>query len=33
VEEIIGRPLPGQVMKSGPRLRKYSLEGAKLAVG
>jgi hydroxymethylglutaryl-CoA lyase len=22
VEEIIGRPLPGQVMKSGPRLRK-----------
>lgn len=33
VEEIIGRPLPGQVMKAGPRLRKYSLEGARRAVG
>jgi hydroxymethylglutaryl-CoA lyase len=27
------RSLPGQVMKAGPRLRKYSLEGARRAVG
>ena len=33
VEEVIGRTLPGQVMKAGPRLRKYSLEGAHRAVG
>lgn len=33
VEAIIGRPLPGQVMKAGPRLRKYSLDGAACAVG
>lgn len=33
VEEVIGRPLPGQVMKAGPRLRKYSLEGARRALG
>ena len=33
VEGVIGRPLPGQVMKAGPRLRKYSLEGARRAVG
>jgi len=33
VEEIIGRPLPGQVMKAGPRLRKYSLDGARRAIG
>jgi hydroxymethylglutaryl-CoA lyase len=33
VEGIIGRPLPGQVMKAGPRLRKFSLEGARRAVG
>jgi hydroxymethylglutaryl-CoA lyase len=33
VEALIGRPLPGQVMKAGPRLRKYSLEGARRAVG
>lgn len=32
-EEVIGRQLPGQVMKAGPRLRKYSLEGARRAVG
>jgi hydroxymethylglutaryl-CoA lyase len=25
VEEVIGRPLPGQVMKAGPRLRLYPL--------
>ena len=33
VEGIIGRTLPGQVMKAGPRLRKYSLDGARRAVG
>jgi hydroxymethylglutaryl-CoA lyase len=33
VEAVIGRQLPGQVMKAGPRLRKYSLEGATRAVG
>ncbi len=33
VESIIGRPLPGQVMKAGPRLRRFELDGAKRAVG
>ena len=33
VEALIGRPLPGQVMKAGGRLRKYTLEGARRAVG
>jgi len=33
VEALIGRPLPGQVMKAGPRLRKYTLEGARRALG
>jgi hydroxymethylglutaryl-CoA lyase len=33
VEALIGRTLPGQVMKAGPRLRKYALEGARRAVG
>jgi len=33
VEAIIGRTLPGQVMKAGPRLRKYSLESVQRAVG
>ncbi len=33
VEALIGRPLPGQVMKAGARLRKYPLEGAHRAVG
>jgi hydroxymethylglutaryl-CoA lyase len=33
VEEIIGRTLPGQVMKAGPRLRKYSLDSVQRAVG
>jgi len=33
VESVIGRPLPGQVMKAGPRLRKYSDEDARHAVG
>ncbi len=33
MEGIIGRTLPGQVMKAGPRLRKHSLDGARRAVG
>ena len=33
VESVIGRPLPGQVMKAGPRLRKYALDGARRATG
>jgi hydroxymethylglutaryl-CoA lyase len=33
VEDIIGRPLPGQVMKAGPRLRKYSLDDTRRAIG
>lgn len=33
VESLVGRPLPGQVMKAGPRLRKYTIEGARRAVG
>lgn len=33
VEEIIGRTLPGQVMKAGPRLRKYAPADARRAVG
>jgi len=33
VEEVMGRTLPGQVMKAGPRLRKFSLDDARRAVG
>lgn len=33
VEQVIGRTLPGQVMKAGPRLRRYSLDTARRAVG
>jgi hydroxymethylglutaryl-CoA lyase len=33
VEQVIGRTLPGQVMKAGPRLRTFSLDGARRAVG
>lgn len=33
VESVIGRPLPGQVMKAGPRLRRYPHDGARRAVG
>jgi hydroxymethylglutaryl-CoA lyase len=33
VEAIIGRTLPGQVMKAGPRLRRFSIDGARRAVG
>ena len=33
VETLLGRGLPGQVMKAGPRLRRFSLEGVRRAVG
>ncbi len=33
VEALIGRPLPGQVMKAGPRLTRYALDEACRAVG
>jgi hydroxymethylglutaryl-CoA lyase len=33
VERIIGRELPGQVMKAGPRTKRFGLEGATRAVG
>ena len=33
VETIIGRTLPGQVMKAGPRLRRYSPDSVRRAVG
>ena len=33
VEAIIGRVLPGQVMKAGPRLHRHALEGARRATG
>lgn len=33
VEEVVGRTLPGQVMKAGPRLRKFGAENARRAVG
>ena len=33
VEKTIGRPLPGQVMKAGPRLRRYATGDVRRAVG
>ena len=33
LERVLGRPLPGQVMRSGPRLRRYRLEEQAAAVG
>jgi hydroxymethylglutaryl-CoA lyase len=33
VEEVIGRPLPGQVMKAGPRLRTSPLDAVATALG
>lgn len=33
VETMLGRGLPGQVMKAGPRLRSFDLDGVKRAVG
>ncbi|MBA3326599.1 MAG: hydroxymethylglutaryl-CoA lyase [Rhodobacteraceae bacterium] len=32
-EAIVGRPLPGQVMKAGPRLRRHPLDAARTAHG
>lgn len=33
VEEIVDHPLPGQVMRAGPRLRHHSVESVRRAVG
>ena len=33
VEAIIGRTLPGQVMKAGPRLRTYGADSVRQATG
>lgn len=33
LERLLGRPLPGQVLRSGPRLRRYQLEEQAAAVG
>ncbi len=33
IEQLVGRPLPGQVMRAGPRLRLHPLDGAPRAVG
>jgi hydroxymethylglutaryl-CoA lyase len=33
VEEAVGHPLPGQVMKAGPRLDLHSIEDVQTAVG
>lgn len=33
VEQVIGRTLPGQVMKAGPRLRRHSIEEVATAAG
>jgi len=32
-QKMVGHPLPGQVMKAGPRLRRYPMEAAKTARG
>jgi hydroxymethylglutaryl-CoA lyase len=33
VEEVIGRTLPGQVMKAGPRLRLHRADEVETAIG
>ncbi|MDQ2147811.1 hydroxymethylglutaryl-CoA lyase [Alcaligenaceae bacterium A4P071] len=33
LETVLARPLPGQVLRSGPRLRRYGLEEQAAAVG
>jgi hydroxymethylglutaryl-CoA lyase len=33
MEDVLGRPLPGQVMRAGPRLRRYAPEEQAAAVG
>lgn len=32
-EDLLGHPLPGQVMHAGPRLRRYTADEALCAVG
>jgi len=33
VEQIVSHPLPGQVMRAGPRLRRHGMDSARRAVG
>jgi hydroxymethylglutaryl-CoA lyase len=33
VEQVLGRPLPGQVMKAGPRLRLHRADEVATATG
>lgn len=33
VEALVGHPVPGQVMKAGPRLRRYPMDAVRKAVG
>ena len=33
VEKLVGHRLPGQVMRAGPRLLKYSMEDVPTAIG
>ena len=33
VETLVGHRLPGQVMRAGPRLLKYSMEDVPTAIG
>jgi hydroxymethylglutaryl-CoA lyase len=33
VEKIVGRQLPGQMMKAGPRLKLMSMASVRTAVG
>jgi len=33
VEQVVGRPLPGQVMRAGPRLKRTPLDQVRRAVG
>ncbi|RYH29254.1 MAG: hydroxymethylglutaryl-CoA lyase, partial [Alcaligenaceae bacterium] len=33
LEQVLGRQLPGQVMRAGPRLRRYAMEEQAAAVG
>ncbi|MCC7049744.1 MAG: hydroxymethylglutaryl-CoA lyase [Alphaproteobacteria bacterium] len=33
VEALVGHPVPGQVMKAGPRLRRYAIDAVRRAVG
>jgi len=33
VEKLLGRPLPGQVMRAGPRAKLYAIDQSKRAIG